>query len=202
MVPIVGGLKCLKWFRLYSPPPPPLTYHFPSPFVFFLSSGFCLVLALVARVCYCLVFFLFIIRFVIFTFTPIFFIKISFVFSVVPTELIWSFCFLNFPIFLTPHHIKQLSQLTFFSPVETFETCPPGKPGYYLMDGVGPCVACPGGTVNPPDAVGDCTPCAEGTVPKSDASECLPCEPGMMIYILLFFLSNYFIFETKCISIT
>ena len=48
---------------------------------FVLSSGFCLVLALVARVCYCL--FFCIIRFVISTFTPIFFIEISFVFGVV-----------------------------------------------------------------------------------------------------------------------
>ena len=53
-------------------------------FVFvFLSFGFCLVLALVAHVCYCL-FFVFclefqMIRFVISTFSPIFFIEISFV---------------------------------------------------------------------------------------------------------------------------
>ena len=50
----------------------------------FLSSGFCLVLALAARVCYCLCFVLVclefqIIRFVISNFTPTFFIEISFV---------------------------------------------------------------------------------------------------------------------------
>ena len=58
----------------------------------FLSPGFCLVLALVARVCYCL-FFVFvclefqIIRLVISPFTPIFFIEISFVLLPPPPQL-------------------------------------------------------------------------------------------------------------------
>ena len=62
-----------------SPHPPPRVFVF-----VFLSSGFCLVLAFVAHVCYCLFFVICllefqIIRFVISTFTPIFFIEISFV---------------------------------------------------------------------------------------------------------------------------
>ena len=61
----------------------------PNCYVYVNASGFYLVLALVARVCYC--FFLFfvclefqVIRFVISTFTPIFFIEISFVLSPPP----------------------------------------------------------------------------------------------------------------------
>ena len=87
----------------------------PLVFVVFLSSGFCLALALVARVCYILFFVCFffvfclgfqIIRFVISTFTPIFFIEISFVSLPPPLQNVT----LMFPApFASSPTIKELS---------------------------------------------------------------------------------------------